>query len=57
MRPAVSAFKKKYSQALLEAVDWAMEVDPLLRPQTVDKLVEALNGKPRKQDKKSLFNF
>jgi len=57
MRPAVSAFKKKYSHILLEAVDWAMEVDPLLRPQSVDKLIEALNGKPRKQDKKSLFNF
>jgi len=57
MRPAVSAFKKKYSQTLLDAVDWAMEVDPLLRPQSVDKLIEALNGKPRKQDKKSLFNF
>jgi len=57
MRPAVSAFKKKYSQNLLEAVDWAMDVDPLLRPQSVDKLIEALNGKPPKQDKKSLFNF
>jgi serine/threonine protein kinase len=57
MRPAVSAFKKKYSPYLLEAVDWAMEVDPLLRPQTVDKLVEALNGKSSKRDKKNLFNF
>jgi len=57
MRPAVSAFKKKYSQYLLEAVDWAMEVDPLLRPQSVDKLIDALNGKSPKQDKKRLFNF
>lgn len=57
MRPAASAFKKKYSQYLLEAVDWAMEVDPLLRPQSVDKLIEALNGKSPKQDKKRLFNF
>jgi len=55
LRPAVSAFKKKYSHYLLEAVDWAMEVDPLLRPQTVDKLIEALNGKVPKQDKKRLF--
>lgn len=57
LRPAISAFKKKYSQYLLEAVDWAMEVDPLLRPQTVDKLIDALNGKSPKQDKKRLFNF
>ena len=57
LRPAVSAFKKKYSQYLLEAVDWAMEVDPLLRPQSVDKLIEALNGKSPKHDKKSRFNF
>jgi len=55
LRPAVNAFKKKYSHYLLEAVDWAMEVDPLLRPQTVDKLIEALNGKVPKQDKKRLF--
>lgn len=57
LRPAVSAFRKKYSAYLLEAVDWAMEVDPLLRPQSVDQLIEALNGKPSKPDKKGLFNF
>ncbi len=57
MRPAVSAFKKRYSAHLLEAVDWAMEVDPLLRPQSVDKLVEAINGKSSRQEKKSLFGF
>ncbi len=55
LRPAVSAFKKKYSHYLLEAVDWAMEVDPLLRPQSVDLLIEALNGKAPKKDKKRLF--
>jgi hypothetical protein len=56
LRPAASAFKKKYSPHLLEAVDWAMEVDPLLRPQSVDKLIEALNGK-KPTEKKSLFRF
>ncbi|MCG6934536.1 MAG: serine/threonine protein kinase [Proteobacteria bacterium] len=43
MRPATSAFKKLYSTELLETVDWAMEVDPLLRPQTVEQVMEALN--------------
>ena len=40
--PAVSAFKKRYSHDLLEAVDWAMEIDPLLRPQNVEQLLDAL---------------
>ncbi|MFO7604639.1 MAG: serine/threonine-protein kinase [Gammaproteobacteria bacterium] len=42
LRPAASAFKKKYSPTLLEAIDWAMEVDPMLRPQNVDQLLEKL---------------
>lgn len=42
LRPAVSAFKRRYSQSLLEALDWAMEMDPLLRPQTVDEFLEAV---------------
>lgn len=57
MKPAVSLFRKKYSNYLLEAVDWAMEVDPLLRPQSVDKLIEAINGNSPKRQKKSLFSF
>lgn len=43
MRPAKSAFRKQYPSALLEAIDWATEVDPLLRPQNVEQLQEALN--------------
>ncbi|MCW8899543.1 MAG: serine/threonine protein kinase [Gammaproteobacteria bacterium] len=39
MRPAVNAFKKKYSPELLEAIDWAMEVDPMIRPQKVELLL------------------
>lgn len=40
VRPAVEAFRKKYSEELLKVIDWAMEVDPLLRPQSVDALLE-----------------
>jgi serine/threonine protein kinase len=43
MRPAVSAFKRRYSTNLLKALDWAMELDPLLRPQTVNEFLEAFN--------------
>lgn len=42
MKPAVTAFKRRYSRPLLTAIDWAMEVDPLLRPQSVAAFVEAL---------------
>ncbi len=43
MRPAASAFKRRYSTSLLQALDWAMEMDPLLRPQTVDEFLDAIN--------------
>ncbi|MFO8025173.1 serine/threonine protein kinase [Thiohalophilus sp.] len=47
LRPAVYAFKKGYSQRLLTAVDRAMEVDPMLRPQSVDELQTLLErGEP-----------
>ncbi|MBL1276069.1 MAG: serine/threonine protein kinase [Ectothiorhodospiraceae bacterium] len=43
--PATTAFKRRYSTSLLQALDWAMEIDPLLRPQTVDEFIEAMNKK------------
>jgi len=42
LRPAASAFKKRYSVQLLKAIDWAMAVDPLDRPQEVDELLANL---------------
>jgi serine/threonine protein kinase len=55
MRPAVSAFKRRYSPALLEAVDWAMDVDPMLRPQSVEELIAAIgSGRDPVTDKRSL---
>lgn len=44
MRPSANAFKKKYSSELLEAIDWAMEVDPMLRPQKVEALLSKLKN-------------
>ena len=47
MKPAVDEFKKQYNNKLLSAIDWAMEVDPMLRPQTVDDMLHAINsGRP-----------
>ena len=42
MRPAVEAFGRQYPEYLLRVIDWAMEVDPLLRPQDAGALLEAL---------------
>jgi serine/threonine protein kinase len=43
LKPAAQCFRKQYSACLLKAIDWAMEVDPLLRPQNVGQLLEAMN--------------
>jgi len=42
MRPAVQAYRKRYQRELLELIDWAMELDPMLRPQTTEELRVAL---------------
>ncbi len=55
MRPAVSAFKRRYSQGLLEAMDRAMDMDPLLRLQAVDEFLEIM-GQEDKSDGGSIFD-
>lgn len=42
MKPAVEVYQKKYSEELLKAIDWSMEVDPLLRPQNAAELLDVL---------------
>lgn len=42
LQPVSEAFSKRYSESLLRAIDWAMEVDPLLRPQSVAEFRAAL---------------
>jgi hypothetical protein len=34
---------RRYPQSLLQALDRAMEMDPLLRPQSVDEFLEIMN--------------
>ena len=46
---AAEAGKGRYSKALLEAVDWAIEVDEEARPQEVAAWSEALGGGSRKK--------
>jgi len=42
--PAVKAFKRKFPEHLLKAIDWAMELQPENRPQSVAELQKALVG-------------
>ncbi len=42
--PASKAFKRKYSAFLLEAVDWAMQIDQNKRPQSIAEFKQALAG-------------
>ncbi len=43
MKSAGEAFKKGYSKKLLTVIDWAMEIDPIYRPQSINELLEAMN--------------
>jgi serine/threonine protein kinase len=57
MRPARFAFRKRYSDNLLRAIDWAMEVDPLLRPQNIAQFRCALTADtlPEAEQPRSTF--
>ncbi|GAB4255948.1 MAG: hypothetical protein Kow0065_04410 [Methylomicrobium sp.] len=44
--PAVKAHKKRYSQQLLTAIDWAMAPNPAERPQSVPDFLNALPNLP-----------
>ena len=49
LTPAVEAGKGKYNAKLLEAIDWAIEVDEDDRPQTVGEWQRALAGSGRRK--------
>ena len=40
--PSVKVYKRKYPEYLLQAIDWAMEIKPEKRPQSVEELQQAL---------------
>lgn len=45
MKPIAGLFKHSYPPYLLDIIDWAMEIDPLLRPQNAGIMLEALSSK------------
>jgi len=44
LKPAQFAFRDRYADNLLRAIDWAMELDPTLRPQSVAAFRAALTA-------------
>ena len=42
--PAVKAYKRKLPPYLLQAIDWATEIQPANRPQTAKELIDALKA-------------
>lgn len=43
LKPMTTLYRKRYSQSLLSAIDWAMEPDPLLRAQSIDEFLNTMN--------------
>ena len=56
MKPAVEMFKRKYSKTILLAIDWAMEPNPQLRPQSCDELLEMLKDIPQDEEPESFLD-
>jgi serine/threonine protein kinase len=44
MQPVTKIFAGRYPRYLLEVIDWAMEVDPLLRPQNAGEMLQAITN-------------
>ncbi len=43
LKPAARAYARQYSQQLLEAIDWCLEMSQLERPQNAQELLDFLN--------------
>lgn len=56
LKPATVTFKKQYSKKLLRALDWALEVDPELRPQTIQEFKDALPPIQEEKEQRTIGN-
>lgn len=43
LTPACKAYKRQYAQHWLQAIDWAMQIQPEDRPQNISELLQALS--------------
>jgi serine/threonine protein kinase len=50
LRPMTELYKRRYPAYLLEVIDWAMEVDPLLRPQNAGDMLQAILEKRGREE-------
>lgn len=46
MKPVEQLYGKKYNSIFLQAIDWAMDPQPLYRPQSCDELLQKLQNLP-----------
>lgn len=44
MPPATAIFKERYSSHFLRAIDWAMTLDPVKRPQSIEEFLDVFEG-------------
>ncbi|MEJ2611950.1 MAG: serine/threonine-protein kinase [Candidatus Thiodiazotropha sp.] len=56
IKPAARAYRRRYPAAMLEAIDWAMEIDHEKRPQNASELLEALNSHKGEIDTESAIS-
>jgi hypothetical protein len=53
LKPAQVAFRGRYADNLLRAIDWAMEMDPTQRPQSIAAFRAALTADTRPEPARS----
>ncbi len=56
LKPAQVAFRGRYADNLLRAIDWAMELDPMLRPQSIAEFRAALTADTAPEPARSAFD-
>jgi serine/threonine protein kinase len=56
LKPAARTYRRRYPAAMLEAIDWAMEIDYEKRPQNASELLNALQNNKNEIDTESVIS-
>jgi serine/threonine protein kinase len=56
LKPAARIYRRRYPSAMLEAIDWAMEIDYEKRPQNASELLKALQNNKNDIDTESAIS-
>jgi hypothetical protein len=54
LKPAARLYRRRYPSAMLEAIDWAMEIGYEKRPQNARELLDALQSNKLTESESSL---